>query len=54
MGSGLCYVVMGVFFLDYMLYQIVFYGLIDLEVNVIGDIEIDDYYINEDVGIIFG
>lgn len=53
-GFGQCQVSIGVLFFDYMFYQISSYGLIDLEINVVGDIYIDDYYINEDVGIVVG
>jgi imidazoleglycerol-phosphate dehydratase len=54
MGSGLCHVATGVPFLDHMLHQIASHGLIDLEVNATGDIEIDDHHTNEDVGITLG
>jgi imidazoleglycerol-phosphate dehydratase len=37
-----------------MLHQIASHGLIDLEVNATGDIEIDDHHTNEDVGITLG
>ncbi|MBE9174421.1 imidazoleglycerol-phosphate dehydratase HisB [Synechocystis salina LEGE 06155] len=53
-GSGLCHVATGVPFLDHMLHQIASHGLIDLEVNATGDIEIDDHHTNEDVGITLG
>ena len=53
-GTGVCKAATGVPFLDHMLHQIASHGLIDLEVNADGDIEIDDHHTNEDVGITFG
>lgn len=44
----------GVPFLDHMLAQISSHGLIDLEVQATGDLEIDDHHTNEDVGITLG
>lgn len=44
----------GVPFLDHMLHQISSHGLIDLEIQATGDIEIDDHHTNEDVGITLG
>jgi imidazoleglycerol-phosphate dehydratase len=41
-------------FLDHMLHQISSHGLIDLEVNAVGDTHIDDHHTNEDVGIAIG
>jgi imidazoleglycerol-phosphate dehydratase len=37
-----------------MLHQISSHGLIDLEIQATGDIEIDDHHTNEDVGITLG
>jgi imidazoleglycerol-phosphate dehydratase len=37
-----------------MLHQISSHGLIDLEVNAVGDTHIDDHHTNEDVGIAIG
>lgn len=53
-GSGKCHADTGIPFLDHMLQQISSHGLIDLEVNSTGDIEIDDHHTNEDVGITLG
>lgn len=53
-GTGICNVSTGVPFLDHMLHQISSHGLIDLEIQATGDIEIDDHHTNEDVGITFG
>jgi imidazoleglycerol-phosphate dehydratase len=53
-GQGKCNVKTGVPFLDHMLHQLSSHGLIDLEIQATGDIEIDDHHTNEDVGITLG
>ncbi len=53
-GIGKCHAATGIPFLDHMLQQISSHGLIDLEVQAQGDIEIDDHHTNEDVGITLG
>lgn len=53
-GKGKCNVNTGVPFLDHMLHQISSHGLIDLDIQATGDIEIDDHHTNEDVGITLG
>jgi imidazoleglycerol-phosphate dehydratase len=53
-GQGTCTVQTGVPFLDHMLNQISSHGLVDLDVQATGDIEIDDHHTNEDVGITLG
>jgi imidazoleglycerol-phosphate dehydratase len=53
-GQGKCTASTGIPFLDHMLHQISSHGLIDLEVEATGDIEIDDHHTNEDVGITLG
>lgn len=53
-GTGKCSAATGVPFLDHMLHQIASHGLIDLEVQATGDLEIDDHHTNEDVGITLG
>jgi len=53
-GSGTCKVATGIPFLDHMLQQIASHGLIDLDVQAIGDLAIDDHHTNEDVGITLG
>ena len=53
-GSGLCQASTDVPFLDHMLHQISSHGLIDLEINAVGDTHIDDHHTNEDVGIAVG
>ena len=53
-GTGKCHADTGIPFLDHMLNQIASHGLIDLNVQATGDIEIDDHHTNEDVGITLG
>ncbi len=53
-GTGRCTAKTGVPFLDHMLHQISSHGLIDLDVQATGDLEIDDHHTNEDVGITLG
>ena len=53
-GSAHCQASTGVSFLDHMLHQISSHGLIDLELQAIGDTHIDDHHTNEDVGIAVG
>lgn len=53
-GEGSCVVKTGVPFLDHMLHQISSHGLVDLDIQATGDIEIDDHHTNEDVGITLG
>ncbi len=53
-GTGKCSAQTGIPFLDHMLHQISSHGLLDLEVQATGDLEIDDHHTNEDVGITLG
>ncbi|MFZ1026134.1 MAG: imidazoleglycerol-phosphate dehydratase HisB [Limnoraphis robusta] len=53
-GIGTCQANTGIPFLDHMLQQIASHGLIDLQVQAVGDLEIDDHHTNEDVGITLG
>jgi imidazoleglycerol-phosphate dehydratase len=53
-GIGTCKASTGIPFLDHMLQQIASHGLIDLDVQAIGDLAIDDHHTNEDVGITLG
>ena len=53
-GQGKCQVNTGVPFLDHMLHQLCSHGLLDLDIQATGDIEIDDHHTNEDVGITLG
>lgn len=53
-GTGQCHVHTGIPFLDHMLHQLSSHGMFDLEVQAVGDLEIDDHHTNEDVGITLG
>lgn len=53
-GQGVANVDTGIPFLDHMLHQIASHGLLDLDIEAQGDIEIDDHHTNEDVGITLG
>lgn len=53
-GTGQCTANTGIPFLDHMLHQISSHGLLDLDVQATGDLEIDDHHTNEDVGITMG
>lgn len=53
-GTGTCTAATGIPFLDHMLHQLSSHGLLDLEVQAQGDIDIDDHHTNEDVGIALG
>src|SRR5690349_4149912 len=44
----------GVPFLDHMLDQVARHGLVDLEVEAVGDLHIDAHHTVEDVGIVMG
>jgi imidazoleglycerol-phosphate dehydratase len=53
-GTGRQKLNTGVPFLDHMLDQIARHGLLDLEVEAQGDVQIDDHHTVEDIGIAFG
>jgi imidazoleglycerol-phosphate dehydratase len=53
-GSGQGRFVTGVPFLDHMLDQIARHGLIDLDIEAKGDLQIDDHHTVEDIGITLG
>ena len=53
-GSGCHRVQTGIPFLDHMLVQLSTHGLMDLEIEAVGDLHIDDHHTNEDVGITLG
>ncbi len=53
-GTGKASFVTGVPFLDHMLDQIARHGLIDMDINANGDLEIDAHHTVEDVGITLG
>lgn len=53
-GSGIGRFATGVPFLDHMLDQIARHGLIDLEIEAVGDLHIDAHHTVEDIGITLG
>ena len=53
-GTGKAQFQTGVPFLDHMLDQVARHGLIDLEINAVGDLEIDAHHTVEDIGITLG
>ncbi len=53
-GSGKSSFATGVPFLDHMIDQIARHGLIDLNINAKGDLEIDAHHTVEDIGITLG
>ena len=53
-GTGASNLSTGIGFFDHMLDQIARHGLIDLDVQAIGDLHIDGHHTVEDVGIAFG
>ena len=53
-GSGTSKLATGIGFFDHMLDQIARHGLIDLEIDAVGDLHIDGHHTVEDVGITFG
>ena len=53
-GSGQCRCATGVPFLDHMLDQIARHGLVDLDIEAHGDLQIDAHHTVEDIGITLG
>lgn len=53
-GSGVAELSTGLPFFEHMLDQVARHGLIDLEVDARGDLEIDAHHTVEDVGIVLG
>ncbi len=53
-GSGTAQLSTGIGFFDHMLDQIARHGLIDLDIQAIGDLHIDGHHTVEDVGITLG
>jgi imidazoleglycerol-phosphate dehydratase len=53
-GTGRAKLATGIGFFDHMLDQIARHGLIDLEVDAEGDLQIDGHHLVEDVGITLG
>lgn len=53
-GTGTATLATGIGFFDHMLDQIARHGLIDLEIQAVGDLHIDGHHTVEDVGITLG
>ena len=53
-GTGQSEIKTGLGFFDHMLDQLAKHGNIDLNINVIGDLEVDEHHVIEDVGICLG
>ncbi len=53
-GSGQHAIETGVGYLDHMLEQLAFHGLLDLDVRCEGDVNVDSHHTTEDVGIAVG
>ena len=53
-GTGQAKLHTGIGFFDHMLDQIARHGLIDLDIEAVGDLHIDGHHTVEDVGIAFG
>lgn len=53
-GKGQTSFVTGLPFLDHMLDQVARHGMIDMEINAVGDLHIDAHHTVEDIGISFG
>jgi len=53
-GQGRCQVDTGLGFLDHMLAQLAVHGLLDLELQARGDLEVDEHHTVEDVAITLG
>lgn len=53
-GTGVCKLNTGLPFLEHMIDQIARHGLIDIEIDAKGDLEIDAHHTVEDIGITLG
>lgn len=53
-GTGVAHLNTGIGFFDHMLDQIARHGLIDLDIQALGDLHIDGHHTVEDVGITLG
>lgn len=53
-GTGICQLSSGIPFLDHMLEQIARHGLVDLNIDAKGDLDIDAHHTVEDIGICLG
>ena len=53
-GTGEAHIKTGIGYLDHMLEQLTFHGLLNLELNCAGDLEIDSHHTVEDTAIALG
>ncbi len=53
-GDGNSNIYTGIGFLDHMLTLFCFHSGVDMELNCVGDLEVDDHHTTEDVGIAIG
>src|SRR5690242_9310879 len=53
-GSGVARLSTGIPFLEHMLDQVARHGMLDLEIEAKGDLEIDSHHTVEDIGITLG
>ncbi len=53
-GSGTATIDTGVGFVDHLLTSLAHHGLLDLEVNTKGDLEVDDHHTVEDTALVLG
>ena len=53
-GTGKSQLATGIGFFDHMLDQIARHGLMDLDIQAVGDLHIDGHHLVEDVGITLG
>lgn len=53
-GSGKSNISTGIGFLDHMLELFVFHGNFDLDLKVVGDIDVDSHHTTEDLGLVLG
>jgi imidazoleglycerol-phosphate dehydratase len=53
-GTGAAAIATGVGFYDHLLTSLATHSLIDIEINAVGDIEIDDHHTVEDVALALG
>jgi len=53
-GTGKAKIDSGIGYFDHMLEQLAFHGLMDLELNCVGDLKVDCHHTVEDVGIALG
>ncbi|RYZ16438.1 MAG: imidazoleglycerol-phosphate dehydratase HisB, partial [Sphingobacteriales bacterium] len=53
-GSGISNIATGIAFFDHMLEQISKHGMIDLDIQVAGDLQVDEHHTIEDTAIVLG